>query len=333
MIKKILITLLVVVVVLAGIGFLLPAKVRVERKMVMNAPVENVFSQVNVLKNWPAWSPWAKKDPNMKVEYFGPESGVGGGYKWESKNDNVGTGSLKIAEMVPNEKIVTELNFMEQGSSFGGFLFAAKENNSTEITWYMDMDMGMNPVARYFGLMMDKMLGADFEEGLKYMKEVSEKMPVKPALKIEATTSSDMVALTVKSSCTPDKMSEALGNCYAEIVGFMTKNKLKQTSPVFAIYTKYGADGVEFEAGIPVDKIPAKLEGNVTKLEMKAGNIIMAHHYGSYESTEASHAAVDEWAKANGKTITGNPWEVYVTDPSTEPDMNKWYTQICYPIQ
>ena len=36
------------------------------------------------------------------------------------------------------------------------------------------IDLGGNPVNRYFGLIMDKMIGPDFEEGLAKLKEIAE---------------------------------------------------------------------------------------------------------------------------------------------------------------
>ncbi len=43
----------------------------------------------------------------------------------------------------------------------------------TKVTWAMDTDMGMNPIARVFGLFMDRMMGATFARGLKNMAAVS----------------------------------------------------------------------------------------------------------------------------------------------------------------
>lgn len=34
--------------------------------------------------------------------------------------------------------------------------------------------MGNNPIAKYFGLLMDKLIGADFERGLNNLKTVCE---------------------------------------------------------------------------------------------------------------------------------------------------------------
>jgi hypothetical protein len=38
-------------------------------------------------------------------------------------------------------------------------------------------DLGANPLARYFGLWMDGMVGPDFEEGLGRLKALAEAQP------------------------------------------------------------------------------------------------------------------------------------------------------------
>src|SRR5262249_24408188 len=52
-----------------------PSTFNLERSAVLSAPPSEVFAQVNELKRWQAWSPWAKLDPNAKNTYEGPEAG------------------------------------------------------------------------------------------------------------------------------------------------------------------------------------------------------------------------------------------------------------------
>ena len=44
----------------------------------------------------------------------------------------------------------------------------------TRVTWTNEGDMGANPVNRYFGLFMDRLVGPDFEGGLKNLKVLVE---------------------------------------------------------------------------------------------------------------------------------------------------------------
>jgi hypothetical protein len=45
---------------------------------------------------------------------------------------------------------------------------------SIRVTWSNEGDLGANPINRYFGLMMDRMMGPDFEEGLNNLKRTIE---------------------------------------------------------------------------------------------------------------------------------------------------------------
>lgn len=165
---------LILLIVLGG--FLISPDVHVERSIVVNAPAEKVFDQVNSFPNWAAWSPWAKMDPNMKHEYTGPESGVGHKDTWTSEEKNVGSGSQEIVTSVPGELMESELDFGENGTGKGFFKFET-EGEGTKVTWGMEADMGNNPIARYMGLMMDKMMGPVFDQGLNDLKAHVESLP------------------------------------------------------------------------------------------------------------------------------------------------------------
>ena len=76
--KKIILGVLAAVGLFIVAGFLLPARVHVERSAVMNARPEAVFPYVATLKRWPEWTAWTtNRFPDMKTRFEGTESGVG----------------------------------------------------------------------------------------------------------------------------------------------------------------------------------------------------------------------------------------------------------------
>src|SRR3974377_1187744 len=154
-IKGILITIVILAILVAGIGFLMPRKVNVERSLTMKAPAEIIHAQVNNLKTWTKWSPWQKLDPNMKTEYNSIAEGTGASSKWVSENKNVGSGDMTITSSTP-DSIIIAISFMQHGTSIGKFAFS-KSESGTKVTWSMQSDMGMNPIGRIFGMFMDKM--------------------------------------------------------------------------------------------------------------------------------------------------------------------------------
>jgi hypothetical protein len=170
--KNIAIVLFVIIAVVVALSFFLPSKVHVERTAVIKASPEAIFSQLNNLKNWNYWMPWNKIDPEIKQTFGAITEGKGASYSWESKNSNVGIGSNTITNSVPYSLIETDLNFMENGVAKGAYKLEVVEGG-TKVIWSMDSDMGMNPIGKYFGLFMDKMVGPDFEKGLKDLEIVS----------------------------------------------------------------------------------------------------------------------------------------------------------------
>jgi uncharacterized protein YndB with AHSA1/START domain len=172
--KKILIGLGIVVAILVVVSFFLPAKIHVERSIVINAPQETVYGMVIDLKKWEQWSAWHKMDPNMKITYGEKTEGVGASYSWTSEDSNVGDGTMKIAAAIPSEMIKLEMYFGgSPDPSWGGWTFE-KTAEGIKATNTMDMDAGMNPFMRWMGTMMDAMVGPEFDKGLNSMKQLAE---------------------------------------------------------------------------------------------------------------------------------------------------------------
>jgi hypothetical protein len=169
--------LLTVIAIILVAAAMQPDHFRVARSTTVNAAPAAAFAHVNQLKNWEAWNPWGKIDPNMKLTYDGPESGVGASYSWVGNKD-VGEGRATITEVRTNEFVQLKLEFFKPmaGVSIAEFTFAP-QGNQTEVTWTMG---GKNSfVAKIFCMFMnmDKMIGGQFEQGLASLKKAVESAP------------------------------------------------------------------------------------------------------------------------------------------------------------
>ncbi len=335
-VKKIFVGIVVFLVVLVIVSFFLPSKVHVERSIVMNVEPEVAFNQVNNLKNWEQWSPWDKLDPTMGKKYEGPEAGANAKFSWDSKNRNVMKGSMLIKDSKPNESIGIELTMSDMDqASMANFKFE-KADKGTKVTWNMDMDMGMNPAHKYAGLFMDKLIGPDFEKGLKDLKEIAEKLPPPSHfpddyMKVITTTVPQQSLLMVHLKCHGNEISKNLGEAYGKIGAYAGKNKANMANAPMAIYQHWENDNYEFDAACAFDKkLPTS--GDVKAGEIKAGNVVMTNYYGSYDKIGKAHEVIKEYLKANNKKTRGDSWEVYANDPMSEKDTMKWHTQIYYPV-
>lgn len=186
--KTLLIGLIVVFALLAIAGLFLPSSARVERSIVIERSPDLIFPVVNSFERFNEWSPWHGIDPNAKYSYSGPASGVGANMKW-SGNDQVGTGSQTITASEPDRRVAIELQFGDMTPSKVEMLLVP-EGGGTRVTWTLESAFGYDLAGRYFGLVLDKFVGADYEKGLAQLKAVVEKAPT-PAPPVESADGDD----------------------------------------------------------------------------------------------------------------------------------------------
>ena len=201
--KKIFGGLIAVVVIVLVIGLLLPSKIQAERSIVIHAAPNAVFGFVNDFHKFNLWSPWAKLDPNTQYTFSGPASGLGAKMEWHSEHRNVGSGQQQIIVSKPDQQVQTALNFGDMGTALATFDLGAA-GTDTRVTWGFDQDTGYNLLGRYFGLMMDKFIGADYEQGLANLKTLAESTPpVAAAVALAPTSSATLPSPVIKPTPGP----------------------------------------------------------------------------------------------------------------------------------
>jgi uncharacterized protein YndB with AHSA1/START domain len=179
MFKTIAIIVVLLIVVAIGVVLVLamikPDTFRVQRSANIKAPPEKIFPLIDDLRAWSAWSPWEKKDPDMKRTFSGAASGTGAVYAWEG-DKNVGKGRMEITEAAAPSKVAIRLDFEKPFEAHNVVVFTLEpRGDTTNVTWDMQ---GPTP---FFGkiihvfINMDRMVGNDFESGLANLKAAAER--------------------------------------------------------------------------------------------------------------------------------------------------------------
>jgi uncharacterized protein YndB with AHSA1/START domain len=156
-------------------------KAHMERSVVVAAPPAVVFQQVASFEKFNAWSPWAKMDPAAKQTIEGPPVGVGAKMSWDGPE--TGKGSQWTVEYEENKRVKNAM----QMEGMDGQLFAefALEEvpEGTKVVWKYDSDVSGTGVKNtlmtkmFNGLMLENMLGKQYEQGLNDMKKIAESEP------------------------------------------------------------------------------------------------------------------------------------------------------------
>ncbi|MBB5209924.1 SRPBCC family protein [Microbulbifer hydrolyticus] len=165
--------ILVFLALLVLAGFLFPRVATTERSVYIAEPPDVVFPYVNNFRNFNKWSPWYEIDPDTEYSYEGFPEGNGAVMKWNSDNPSVGTGSQTITASEPYSRVAMVLDFGAQGKADAEFTLQP-QGSGTNITWSFSSEMGGGPIARWMGLMVSRMVGKSYEEGLQKLKTVVE---------------------------------------------------------------------------------------------------------------------------------------------------------------
>lgn len=164
-----------IVLIVVLVGFVLPSKYTVERSIEISAPARTIYDHIVEPKQWTKWSVWTKRDPQMRITYSGPPFGMGARWSWVSKSE--GTGSMQLTRVEPDKRVEYALSFPDFGMKSEGSLAIEPAGERMKVTWTNSGDVGPNPLKRYLAVMMDRMVGPDFEAGLANLKAVVESKP------------------------------------------------------------------------------------------------------------------------------------------------------------
>ena len=173
---KVLKVILIIIVALAAIffigGFFLPKSYSVTRAITINAPDSVIFKNVSDFNNFLKWNPWSKMEPEAVEKISGPVSQPGHLYTWNGEKTGQGQMSIETVELYT--LIDFELKFIKPFESVADTKFSFEpEANGTKVTWFMQGNNN-STMEKWMSLMMDGMLGKDFESGLQDLKKVSE---------------------------------------------------------------------------------------------------------------------------------------------------------------
>ncbi|MDJ0740568.1 MAG: SRPBCC family protein [Gammaproteobacteria bacterium] len=169
--------LFILLLLFAVIGLLLPSSTAVERSIVIDAPPAEVFPHLNGMRAFHAWSPWSAIDPQTVYRFEGPEQGVGSRMTWASGNQQVGQGSQEITVSIPEREVETALSFGDKGNGTATFVLEP-DGGATRVRWRFHTEFGWDLFSRYVGLMLDSMIGAQYDKGLQDLKALVEAPPV-----------------------------------------------------------------------------------------------------------------------------------------------------------
>ena len=118
-----------------------------------------------------------------------------------------------------------------------------------------------------------------------------------------------------------ERVAKAASDQGAAIVGFP-----------YGRYHPVDGVGFEVEAGFPVSA-PVLTEGDVVPSSLPDAEVVVAVHVGPYDAMEPTYQALLAWIAERGGVPDGDAWEVYSSDPTSQPDPATWRTEVVQPYR
>jgi hypothetical protein len=91
---------------------------------------------------------------------------MGATHMWTGED---GKGNITILQSISPDIVIYQLQFEGFDPMQSRIEFDAQTDSITNVKWTTEGDMGNNPIKKYFALMMDNMMGPDYEAGLRQL--------------------------------------------------------------------------------------------------------------------------------------------------------------------
>ena len=149
---------------------------------------------------------------------------------------------------------------------------------------------------------------------------------------IESTTREEQPTATAGTTLVVEEIGPWLSKTYSEVAASLAAQGTYPVGPPFARYHRHQDGQFDVEAGFPVEQA-IKPDGEVRPSSLPGGPAAVVRYVGPYDGMQPVYGALASWVSERGNEPAGDPWEVYFSEPSVEPDPATWRTQIVQPYR
>ncbi len=129
-------------------------------------------------------------------------------------------------------------------------------------------------------------------------------------------------------------------NCEEDLWGILMQEiQMKNISiahPSYSIAVFHDREYKENDVDVEIQLSILEKQKNtkdVTFKNVKLTNVASITVNGSYEQMTAVNAAAAKWIETEGYELAGPMFNIYHVSPAMESDLNKWVTEVCYPVK
>ena len=146
-------------------------------------------------------------------------------------------------------------------------------------------------------------------------------------IKLKIEHREEQFYVSIKNILKREEIPSLLPPLIPELFQWLKEKQIQYTGAPFFYYVKMEGEQLEVEVGIPTNSY---LNGDdrVRPGTFPAGKYAVAKYIGPYNKLFAVHTDIEKWKDDNNIKFKSPKVEFYPTDPSAEPNPEKWQTVI-----
>ncbi|NUS39792.1 MAG: polyketide cyclase [Lysobacter sp.] len=334
---EIVISLAIVAALFLVVGLVLPSHRHLSEQVETNRKVTIVYDTLNSFRRFKDWNPLVLRDPRMKVQLSGPQSGVGATLSYSSEHPQLGEGSYKITASEPGQSVTYAIENPQRGGE-KKTVFVLKPTGhagrNIQITQIYDVDYGWDLFGRYAGMYVRSHVGDDMKLGLQRLTNMLASVPNADYraqgvrigdLRVIDRPAEDLLVVNAGAIARDqDKLKAAMNADMEWIKRSIDASGLTAAGPMRIVSTEFGTQNYTFDVAVPVRRSGSeanaaadaqltglKLQGPVKYVHVAPVRAASANYTGYMMELENAHNMLRAWALTNGYEVVDRPYEVY----------------------
>ena len=310
--KWIITAALLLVLFIVSTYIFIPSKIIVARTIITTANPLAAYRFLSNDSNWVSWWPGSVTNTADHAVF------EAGGYQFRKTSALFESFDILISKGESSEKSLL-------------YLFSLGPD-STRIKWSTAVSSGNNPFGRVrnylhaeeTGRRMDEILSA-MQKHISIVKNLYGIEIRKVKVKLD-----DMVSITRVIDHYPG--SDDLYDMIRQMKHYISQSQAKEPDAPITHTTPLKNGYFSVLVAVPVDRYLPGRDSIVPKKMLKGGDILVSDVTGGKSRIDSVMKLMDQYVSDHRHIRIAVPFQSLVTDRSNEPDSNKWFTKVYFPI-
>ncbi|WP_029038024.1 SRPBCC family protein [Salinimicrobium xinjiangense] len=311
-----------------------------ESSRVINAPAPMLFREVADLSNWKTWNAWREKK-GMNIDVTGEPSGENAYLSWQA--DEIRDGRIENTSVIPFSKIEQDLVMQTIiGEAKGKVVWSFEpEGDQTRVTWRLEGEQNFKDKLAY--TIQDDDLSDVFhplfEQSLENLEQNVVRRMEEYTINVDGVTQhgGGYYMFTTTASRMGEVSSKA-ANMIEQVKIYMDQNNISISGKPLIIYNQRDdSNGTTiFSTGVPTPSqviTPAGSEilNGYLEPQKVVKTTLRGHHKNVSEAWENTYRYIE----SNNLIVDaqGQPFEIFITDPTQVENPALWVTEIYIPVE